>query len=194
MPYKIYFIFFVTGINKNRCIIVICRADCRFAPSQWETALLCNDVSYWLGASLDSALICIQPKDDDLLLATNVPRRNTRIHSLWIACNCHTEKAKLVYSATHKGKSRCVYNRNSIDTHYNTETQAFTNRFTSLFAVITYLILQQVDNCCNTRFSLAKSCQKHSLHYWRLCGESFAAQRIPSQRTNTAEIGNVLFS
>ena len=27
------------------------RADSRFAPSQWETALLCNNVSYWLGAN-----------------------------------------------------------------------------------------------------------------------------------------------
>ena len=26
-------------------------------PSQWETALLCNDVSRWLGTSLESALI-----------------------------------------------------------------------------------------------------------------------------------------
>ena len=34
------------------------RADSRFAPSQWETALLCNDVSHWLGASLESALMC----------------------------------------------------------------------------------------------------------------------------------------
>ena len=32
------------------------RADSRFAPSQWETALLCNDVSYWHGASLVPAL------------------------------------------------------------------------------------------------------------------------------------------
>ena len=32
------------------------RADSRLAPSQWETALLCNDVSHWLGASLESAL------------------------------------------------------------------------------------------------------------------------------------------
>ena len=30
--------------------------DSRFAPSQWETALLCNDVSHWLGASLESVL------------------------------------------------------------------------------------------------------------------------------------------
>ena len=29
------------------------RADSRFALSQWETSLLCNDVSHWLGASLD---------------------------------------------------------------------------------------------------------------------------------------------
>ena len=32
------------------------RADSRFVPSQWETSLLCNDVSHWLGASLGSAL------------------------------------------------------------------------------------------------------------------------------------------
>ena len=35
------------------------RADSRCAPSQWETALLCNDVSHWLGANLESALLCI---------------------------------------------------------------------------------------------------------------------------------------
>ena len=32
------------------------KADSRFASSQRETALLCNDVSYWLGASLESAM------------------------------------------------------------------------------------------------------------------------------------------
>ena len=32
------------------------RADSRFVPSQWETALLCNDISHWLGANLESAL------------------------------------------------------------------------------------------------------------------------------------------
>ena len=37
-----------------------CRADSRLMPSQCETALLCNDVSHWLGASLDSALILIR--------------------------------------------------------------------------------------------------------------------------------------
>ena len=31
------------------------RANSRFTPSQWETALLCNDVSHWLGASLESS-------------------------------------------------------------------------------------------------------------------------------------------
>ena len=29
------------------------RADTRFVLSQWETALLCNDVFHWLGASLE---------------------------------------------------------------------------------------------------------------------------------------------
>ena len=37
------------------------RADSRFAPSQWERALLCNDVSHWLGASLESALCNVYP-------------------------------------------------------------------------------------------------------------------------------------
>ena len=32
------------------------RADSRFAPSQWEMALLCNNVSHWLGANLESAV------------------------------------------------------------------------------------------------------------------------------------------
>ena len=32
------------------------RAESTFAPSQWETALLCYDVSHWLDASLESAL------------------------------------------------------------------------------------------------------------------------------------------
>ena len=27
-------------------------------PSQWETALFCNDVSHWLGANIQSALLC----------------------------------------------------------------------------------------------------------------------------------------
>ena len=33
----------------------IFRPDSRLAPSQWETVLLCNNVSHWLGASLESA-------------------------------------------------------------------------------------------------------------------------------------------
>ena len=32
------------------------KAHSRFAPSQWKTALLSNDVSHWLGASIESAL------------------------------------------------------------------------------------------------------------------------------------------
>ena len=31
-------------------------ADSRFAPSQWEMAFLCNNISHWLGASLEQPL------------------------------------------------------------------------------------------------------------------------------------------
>ena len=45
------------------------RADSRFAPNQWETALLCNDVSHWLGASLESALPLYLKMSYHLILA-----------------------------------------------------------------------------------------------------------------------------
>ena len=32
------------------------QADSSFAPSQWETSLLCNNVSHWLDVSLEPAL------------------------------------------------------------------------------------------------------------------------------------------
>ena len=37
------------------------RADSRFAPSQWESASLYNDVSHWLGSSIESALPTCYP-------------------------------------------------------------------------------------------------------------------------------------
>ena len=46
-------------MNKFYKIKHVCRADSRFASSQWETALLCNDVSHWLDASLESAVFAI---------------------------------------------------------------------------------------------------------------------------------------
>ena len=43
--------------NSNTSGLSCIRADSRFAPSQWETALLCNDVSHWVGASLAPYII-----------------------------------------------------------------------------------------------------------------------------------------
>ena len=34
------------------------RADSMFVPSQWEMELLCNNVSHWLGESLESDQAC----------------------------------------------------------------------------------------------------------------------------------------
>ena len=44
-----------TASNVSSGTIHVYRTDSRFAPSQWETALLCNGVSHWLGANLESA-------------------------------------------------------------------------------------------------------------------------------------------
>ena len=41
-------------VDKTR--LLYHSADSRLAPSQWQTALLCNDISHWLGASLESAM------------------------------------------------------------------------------------------------------------------------------------------
>ena len=47
----------VPGIPyRSYTIWIKIQADLRFAPSQWETVLRCNDVSHWLGTSLESAL------------------------------------------------------------------------------------------------------------------------------------------
>ena len=45
-----------TSLTVGPILDDIWRADSRFAPCQWEMALLCNDVSHWLDASLESAL------------------------------------------------------------------------------------------------------------------------------------------
>ena len=48
-----YQVGLVLLISMAKCIL---RADPWLAPSQWETVLLCNDVSHWLGVSLESAM------------------------------------------------------------------------------------------------------------------------------------------
>ena len=61
-----HFIHYIRIKSKIICMLCYCmnvpcfsemyqerwiRADSRFGPSQWETALLCNDVSHWLSAN-----------------------------------------------------------------------------------------------------------------------------------------------
>ena len=55
---KLFLWMDITWLHVNS-LYLLCysRVDSRFAPSQWETALLCNAVSHWLGASLESALL-----------------------------------------------------------------------------------------------------------------------------------------
>ena len=56
-PYGIIWPQWVNWLGPIQRDIAYCiRADSRFAPSQWETASLFNDISHWLGANLESAL------------------------------------------------------------------------------------------------------------------------------------------
>ena len=56
---QVMFLYFTNVASTSTWIVVIdvFRADSRFALSHWATALLCNDVSRWLGANLESALM-----------------------------------------------------------------------------------------------------------------------------------------
>ena len=44
-------------------------------PSQWETALHCNNVSHWLGASLESALPIVHPCGWDMVVCVLLAQR-----------------------------------------------------------------------------------------------------------------------
>ena len=78
-------------------------ADSRLAPSQLETAILCNDVSHWLGASLESTLptpaiasSCLVQNvktymQDCFLFVTeqSLSRREKALYTQWYLKNCH---------------------------------------------------------------------------------------------------------
>ena len=71
-----------------------CRADSRFAPSQWETSLQSNAVSHWLGASLESALQFHQPR-----LVIRTFHHQGRCSRGGHLCNEHSEEK---YSCSYK--------------------------------------------------------------------------------------------
>ena len=54
----LYLLWLKSWINCKLCFCCVTHwsLDSRFVPSQWETALLCNDVSHWLSSNLESAL------------------------------------------------------------------------------------------------------------------------------------------
>ena len=56
--------WFISHYYTTWAILASHRADWRFARSQWEMTLLCNDVSHWLVASLKLALHSYVHHDD----------------------------------------------------------------------------------------------------------------------------------
>ena len=58
------------------------RADSRFAPSRCKTALLCNDISHWLDASLESVLFPDWPLSPQVISVNQGFLRASGCHSL----------------------------------------------------------------------------------------------------------------
>ena len=91
--------------DEQRCVLVIycvlrfghsyIRADYRFAPSQWETALLCNDVSHWLGAKLESNMQIMKP---GILLPIT---QHSNVQSVFVM-----EQSYVLYSSSSLTRSR----------------------------------------------------------------------------------------
>ena len=78
-------------------------AASRFASSQWETALLCNDVSHWLGAGVESPLKNIQV----LSVTDTYITYSTMYLNVWLHKNCIMQmKATAVISLTRIHASR----------------------------------------------------------------------------------------
>ena len=78
----------------------------RFAPSQWETALLCTDVSHWLGTSLESALkICMWPLEIHMVRAlvhwlkmnTKNPEQSSWTSSISVQSTGNVERASVEF-------------------------------------------------------------------------------------------------
>ena len=97
------------SIKENNPRLYI-RADSRFAHSQWETALLCNDVSHWLGANLDSVQYIV----------TRIVHIFTNTYNISITrlCKCISPVSQclilpysILFSHFHKiGRSSCYWN------------------------------------------------------------------------------------
>ena len=93
------------------------RADTRFATSQWEMALLCNDFSHWLGANLQASPV--------ILFSRAHSHSNTHT---WSLCDDHdrVQQSLLPCNTLHwwwPHTVRCRYNavnflQNSHNRHY----------------------------------------------------------------------------
>ena len=60
------------------------RDDSRFEPSQWETALFCNNISHWPGASLESSLCFVWGQIEGLVQE----RRNSSASAMELCLSC----------------------------------------------------------------------------------------------------------
>ena len=71
IPCRFIYSPLLTRTNSKEKRVSIIKADSRFVPSQWVTAILCNDVSHWLGASLEWDDSMLAPRQWEMVLLCN---------------------------------------------------------------------------------------------------------------------------
>ena len=74
---------------------LVSSAEFRFAPSQWESALLCNGVSHWLDASLESPLLRKWPVICWVPISTKIQIFSLKIHFKMSSAKCRPFSSSL---------------------------------------------------------------------------------------------------
>ena len=157
------------------------RADSRIAPTQWETALLCNDVSHWLGANLESTLGGSHDKPPSLLF-------NDKQLQWKLGCIGQETCDSLTSLSVTRKYTKSKRNRLLI----NVNNRAI-NEWNDIWGHCTNVQLVTCDDSTIiTHDDVIK--WKHIPRYWPLCREFTGLRWIPRTKASDAELWSFLWS
>ena len=127
---------------NTQVVIMKTRANSMLARSQWETALLCNDVSHWLGAILQSTLkkqtraAITTHEIPNTHICTNAPHKHiVELHT----CNMHTRDNPVLYfvNTSRWRQNGCRFPRRRFQIHFcQLKSFDFNSSFPAIFSMV----------------------------------------------------------